>query len=260
MSVATTRTKEFLLRATKSAAVRTGRGERRLEELRGVLDPLRRRGQRDAHATRVVLASILRPESSAIDIGANRGDVLRDIVRIAPGGKHLAFEPIPKLHAQLRATFPGVDVRQAALSDTTGTEEFSYVKEAHAYSGLRLRRDLGSVAASAEMIHVPVARLDDELPDDFAPALIKIDVEGAEVSVVRGALETLGRHRPVVLFEHGVGGADLYGATSGELHELLTEAGSRIFDLEGQGPYDRAQFEALFTEPIWNYVAVPGGG
>lgn len=250
--------KWLLLRVAGSVAVRTGRGEL-FKEIRRAFDPLQRRYQRDAHAMRVLLTSVLRPDSSAIDVGAHAGVVLREIVRVAPHGRHLAFEPIPKRHVQLQAAFPGVDVRQAALSDTAGRAEFSYVTDDDGYSGLRLRRDLGPAAASVEQIQVSVARLDDELPQGFAPALIKIDVEGAEVNVLRGALETLHRHRPVVIFEHGAGGADLYGATSGELHDLLTGAGFRIFDLDGDGPYHRARFEALFTEPVSNYVAVPNG-
>ena len=84
---------------------------------------------------------------------------------------------------------------------------------------------------------------------------MKIDVEGAELLVMRGAAETLGRHKPFVIFEHGIGGADLYGSKPGEVFDLLSDAGLRIFDLEGDGPYTRDGFEAVFTEPIWNFLA-----
>lgn len=248
--------KALLLRAARSAVVRATRAGS-FGEIKGVFDFKTRRSVRDAHATRVILASVLGRNSSVIDVGAHLGHVLRDIVRVAPRGKHFAFEPIPELCAQLRAAFPEVDVRCGALSDTNGTAEFFYIKDADEFSGLRLRRDLGSAAESAEVIQVPVTRLDDELPHDAAPTLIKIDVEGAEFNVLRGALDTLSRHRPVVLFEHGIGGADLYDATSGELHDLLTDVGLRIFDLEGNGPFERREFERLYSEPIWNYVAVP---
>jgi hypothetical protein len=87
--------------------------------------------------------------------------------------------------------------------------------------------------------------------------LIKIDVEGAEVNVMRGAAATLERHRPHVVFEHGVGGADLYGSASGELFDLLDGAGLRVFDLEGNGPFTRTRFEEQFTEPVWNWLAAP---
>lgn len=100
-------------------------------------------------------------------------------------------------------------------------------------------------------------RLDDVLPDGFAPALVKIDVEGAELQVMLGAIETLSRHRPHVLFEHGAGGADLYGARPTQIFDLLNDVGLRIFDLEGDGPYSREHFEQTFTEPIWNFLAAP---
>ena len=60
-----------------------------------------------------------------------------------------------------------------------------------------------------------------------------------------------------MIFEHGVGGADLYGSKPGEVWDLLDAAGLRIFDLEGDGPYTRDRFEAVFTEPIWNFLAAP---
>ncbi len=67
----------------------------------------------------------------------------------------------------------------------------------------------------------------------------------------------LARHRPFVLFEHGPGGADLYGTAPGEVFDLLADAGMNIFDLDGVGPYSREHFEATFSEPIWNFLAVP---
>jgi hypothetical protein len=106
-------------------------------------------------------------------------------------------------------------------------------------------------------IEVKLERLDDALPDGYVPALIKIDVEGAELQVMQGAAETLARHRPFVVFEHGVGGADLYDTGPGQVFDLLIEARLRIFDLEGEGPYDRTRFEETFTEPIWNFLAAP---
>ena len=86
-------------------------------------------------------------------------------------------------------------------------------------------------------ITVTTERLDDVLPVGFEPALIKIDVEGAELLVLRGAVDTVARHKPMVIFEHGVGGFERYGAAPGDLHDLLvTDCGLRIFDLAGEGP------------------------
>jgi FkbM family methyltransferase len=248
----------------RSAIARLGREEQarallgRVREARATFDVHARRELRDEHAMRMVLATVLRPDSTAIDVGANEGAVLESIVRLAPEGRHLAFEPIPHLHEILVARFPGVDVRRVAVSDTAGTAEFTHVPDAPAYSGLLRREDLPAGAGEVERVSVRTERLDDVLAHGPAPTLIKIDVEGAELGVMQGAVETLQRHRPFVLFEHGAGGADLYGTRPTQVFDLLEGVGLRIFDLDGSGPYSRDRFEATFTEPIWNFLATPG--
>jgi FkbM family methyltransferase len=249
-------------RAARASVVRAGSEEQarqllgRIREARSAFDEDVRRELRDEHGLRVVLATALRADSNAIDVGANLGAVLESIVRIAPGGRHIAYEPIPDLHERLVRAFPGVDVRRAALSDRAETTEFAHVLDAPAYSGLK-QRELPPGTGEVRRISVHTERLDDVLEQDYVPALLKIDVEGAELGVLRGALGTLQRHRPFVLFEHGAGGADVYGATPTEVFDLLADARLRIFDMEGDGPYSRERFEETFTKPIWNFLAAP---
>jgi FkbM family methyltransferase len=242
-------------RAARSVATRTGRHEQ-LAELEAVFDRARRRELRDELVTGAILAATLRRGSNVIDVGANVGAVLEQVVRLADAGTHIAYEPVPELAADLRARFPGVDVREAALSDEAGDAEFTVVVDRPSYSGLVERRDIPASAAGRRRIKVALERLDDVLPEGYAPDLIKIDVEGAEVRVLQGARRTLEAHRPTLLFEHGAGGADLYCTTSTQLWELLSGCGLRIFDLEGGGPFSREEFERLFDKPVWNYVAV----
>jgi FkbM family methyltransferase len=250
-------------RTLLSAADRLGKEQQvrdvigHVREARSAFSPLERRELRDEHALHVVLATVLGPDSSALDVGANEGAVLESIVRLAPNGRHIAFEPIPQLHEHLVKRFPTVDVRRAALSDAAGTATFAQVIGAPAYSGLRERSDLPPNASDVQRIEVSTERLDDVLADGPVPRLIKIDVEGAELSVMQGGVETLQRHRPFVLFEHGTGGADVYGTHPNEVFDLLAGARLRIFDLEGGGPYSRDRFEATFSEPIWNFLAAP---
>jgi FkbM family methyltransferase len=252
-----------LKHAAKATVERLGREEQarellgRIREARSAFDPKLRRELRDRHAVRVVLAAVLRTDSCAIDVGANVGEVLELITRVAPEGRHVAFEPIPELHERLVARFPEVDVCQIALSDIAGTADFTHVLADHAYSGLVQRDDLTAASREVRQIQVRTERLDDVLPESYVPTLVKIDVEGAEFQVLRGAIRTLERFQPAVLFEHGVGGADLYGTHSHQVFDLLDGVGLRIFDLEGDGPYSRERFEGTFTEPIWNFLAAP---
>jgi FkbM family methyltransferase len=252
-----------LRRSGRIAASRLGREEQarevigRVREARAAFGMHSRRELRDEHAMQMVLATALRIDSRAIDVGANEGAVLESIVRIAPRGHHVAFEPIPHLHEHLVRRFPDVDVRCSAVSGTAGTAEFTHVPDAPAYSGLLQRDDLPAGTKPVERVSVRTERLDDVLADGPAPTLIKIDVEGAELGVLQGAIETLQRHQPFVLFEHGAGGADLYGTQPTQVFDLLDGAGLRIFDLDGAGPYSREHFQTTFNEPIWNFLATP---
>ena len=75
--------------------------------------------------------------------------------------------------------------------------------------------------------------------------------------MLRGARETIVRHRPVIVFEHGPGASDVYGTTPETLHDLVCgEFGMRIFDMDATGPLSRDQLVEFFrTGSRWNYVA-----
>jgi len=209
---------------------------------------------RDDRAILLILDMVLREDSNCIDVGAHAGSVLSAMLRLAPRGRHLAWEPLPHLASDLQAQFPTVDVHCAALSDHKGEEDFVFVSSNPGNSGLRARTYYKD--EQTERIRVQVEPLDEAIPAGYVPALIKIDVEGAEGEVLRGAMNTIVTHRPVVVFEHGLGGADHYGTTSDELFQLLVaQAGLRIFDMDGTGPYSRAEFSAAFDAPMWNWVA-----
>jgi FkbM family methyltransferase len=199
----------------------------------------------------------LREGSNCIDVGANEGRFLHHMLARAPQGRHYAWEPIPALAERLREAFPTVEVRQAALYDEAGESEFTFVPDDTGYSGLRERAYPSQYRT--EKIRVPLERLDDVLPRDYVPDLIKIDVEGAELQVFRGGMETITRHRPVIVFEHGPGASDRYGTTPETVYELLVgEAGYRIFDLDATGPLGVGAFsEAFHSGARWNYVALP---
>jgi Methyltransferase FkbM domain len=84
---------------------------------------------------------------------------------------------------------------------------------------------------------------------------VKIDVEGAEEQVIRGATGTLARHRPIVVFEHDVS-ARHFGTASETLHELLTSVRLRIFDIDGRGPYGATEFATRVSSgTMWTFVA-----
>jgi FkbM family methyltransferase len=211
---------------------------------------------KDNQNLELLLGFLLAEDSNCVDVGANEGRFLWHMTQRAPRGRHIAFEPVPHLAARLREVFPDAEVHEAAVGDTpTGDTRFVVVKNDPAYSGLRERQY--PEGYETEEIHVRVERLDSELPPDYVPTLIKIDVEGAELGVLRGATETIRRHRPVIVFEHGPGASEHYGTTPEAIHDLICgELGMRIFDMDATGPLSREQLAELFnTGARWNYFA-----
>jgi FkbM family methyltransferase len=201
---------------------------------------------RDTELLVALLEERLEPDSDCLDVGAHAGSVLAEMVRIAPRGRHVAWEPLPEFAGRLRERFPGVEVREAALGNEAGERAFAHVLEDPGWSGFLARPTPSS--SPVEELAVRVERLDEVLPDGVRPAFVKIDVEGAEEEVLLGALETLRRHRPVVAFEHGLGSADHYGTAPGAIHDLLCdECGYDITGLDGDGPYDAQRFIEMFA-------------
>jgi FkbM family methyltransferase len=166
-----------------------------------------------------IIARSVRPGDTCIDVGAHVGDVLRHMVA-ASVARHLAFEPLPELAAGLRRDFPSVDVHEVALSTEDGSVSFQRVATNPAYSGLLLRH-LDREGERVETITVRTGRLDD-LADPSVPIrLIKIDVEGAELGVLKGGAETIQRDRPLIVFEHGMGAAEVYGTRPQDIFDLF---------------------------------------
>lgn len=88
------------------------------------VSPLARRNARDDAHLRLLLAHGLTADANCVDVGAHSGDILEQVVRYAPQGTHVAFEPLPDQAADLRARFPQVDVHEAAVAATAGRTEF----------------------------------------------------------------------------------------------------------------------------------------
>jgi FkbM family methyltransferase len=205
----------------------------------------------DAHLC-AIMTAVLAPDANCIDVGANAGDVLGTMVRLAPEGRHIAYEPLPELAGSLAERFPGVDVRNIALSDTSGEATFYRDPAADSRSSL-------SPGNGSEPLTVRLGTLDQDLPEGYRPRFVKIDVEGAELAVLRGGAETLARHRPHIAIEHGSSAAT-FGTTHRMIHDFLVgELGMRIFDMDGAGPFGADEFDLVADPPgdRWNFIACP---
>jgi FkbM family methyltransferase len=182
--------------------------------------------------TKLVLKKSLSENSNCIDVGCHKGEILDEILRLAPKGKHLAFEPIPTFYEALKAKYQlAAKIYPYALSDSKGNATFNYVRNAPAYSGLK-QRDYAVDTPEIEKIEVTMIPLDDLISQDALPHFIKIDVEGGEFGVLKGAEQTLKTAKPIILFECGLGASEHYGTTPNELFDFLNELSYGVYVLK----------------------------
>jgi len=216
--------------------------------------------QRDSRLTTRILRRLLRARDNCIDVGAHAGVFLAEFIRLSPEGRHVAIEAIPRLAAALETNFPIVEVHHAAASETPGMVEFNVVVNALALSGINRRADLAANAV-VEQVSVRSVRLDDVVPPDRDVRLIKVDVEGGELGVFRGAARILGQCQPWIVFEHGSACA-AYGTSTEQVFDELARHGLVVWKLDdwlsGCPPLSRTSFvEAVGSGDYWNFLAGP---
>ena len=146
-----------------------------------------------------LLPLLVAPDERALDIGANYGTYALTLARL--GARVDLFEPNPAIAAVLAAWAhgkTGVAVHAVALSDRSGTAELVIPSDGsieHDSSAALA----GGAVASGRRVAVPLAPLDSLNITDAA--LIKIDVEGHEDAVLRGAAATIAASQPALIVE-----------------------------------------------------------
>lgn len=230
---------------------------------RGIAPPIADRYDR---LTFQVIQRLLRPDAFCIDVGCHTGAILEKMMECAPQGKFWGFEPLPHLYKQLRRQYRQANVRlfDTALSDRAGNVDFNYVVSNPGYSGLQRRR-YDRPKEIERTIRVQTERLDALLGPEEKVDFMKIDVEGAELQVLQGALQTIRRHQPAIVFEHGLGAADCYGTRPEDIFELLATTCKLhlyLLDewLDGKESLSRSQFCEQFEKALNYYFLAIGIG
>jgi FkbM family methyltransferase len=215
-----------------------------------------------------LLEWLVDPARAAVDVGANYGAYAGRLAALVP--RLHCFEPFPAAAARLIMRLPpSVVVHEAAVSDHAGEAQLTVPLHA---DGTPAVAGASMDAANLQLQNRPVqavtcrlVRLDDEVTEPVG--FIKIDVEGYELPVLRGATRILEQDRPILLVEsvrllnpeapenvfrflgeRGYGGVFLFG---GRMTSI------RAFD---PAVHQRIRPDGGAVEPYaWNFIFLPGG-
>ena len=191
------------------------------------------------------------------DIGAHRGRHTRVFGSL--GRQVTAFEPIPHIRELLITSLdggPGVKIRSEALCNRTGSGRFVVNMHAPEESGIVQRLYNDELNARPTTIDVEYARLDDLHDQSTSISFIKIDTEGGELDILRGAENTLAKHRPIVSVEYGFPGYSRYGHQKRDLLDMTLQLDYAIFDIFGF-PIDQANYDNAVDRFGWDYLLIP---
>ena len=184
---------------------------------------------------------LLRPGMTVLDLGAHHGlYTLLAAKCVGRAGRVVAFEPSARERKRLEGHVGlnrcvNVTVEPHALGASAGVANLYLVGEGQ--DGCNSLRP-PAVTERTTTVQVPVRRVDDELQRigvrqvDF----VKLDVEGAELGVLRGAAELLsGRHRPAILVEVQDLRTEPWGYAARDIVGYLANRGYRLFALDADG-------------------------
>jgi FkbM family methyltransferase len=195
-----------------------------------------------------------------VDIGANQGQTIESIKLMKPSARVYSFEANPLLVKRLRTRYSHRDditILPFGLADVAeGFTLFVPVYRRFVYDGeasfdkrtamLPFSSDTlyNFSPEKLELMELPceVRRLDDQHLD---PVFIKIDVQGFESRVIRGAMSTIRRAEPILLIEAFHGDA--------ELMQLTQDLGYEPYLFDDDGFYK----SNLVTEAVNTFLMTP---
>lgn len=209
-----------------------------------------------------VLRALVEPGSCMFDVGANIGLMAIPVLDAESKCRVVSFEPSMNVLPCLRKTIAESSFEdrwtlvEKAVSSTQGTIDFTLSSQANSlFDGIRATHRVQSVA----QVQVEMTTIDATWIGLGKPrvSLIKIDVEGAESDVLRGAVECLCTERPFVLLEWNSKNLAAYECPPGSILKIASEAGYEVLTVPGLNKVENAyklKVQMAFTE---NFLLSP---
>jgi FkbM family methyltransferase len=193
-----------------------------------------------------------------IDVGANIGYfTLLSSRLVGPEGKVHAFEPSPQILRFLKKNLGLNDCKNVVLHEQAASDrcgETLFCTASSDRMGLSSMRELGTQGATRTM--VCTVSIDSMLKDVPTTKLVKIDVEGAEFSVLRGMTQLMKRDAPYIIMELTDSFLREMGSSAEKVLEFLREHDYAVYLVEERAPYGLRSMVAA-PDSQCDIVAVP---
>lgn len=177
------------------------------------------------------LSRYFSPGSVVLDIGAHLGYMTKEFAACYGGScRVIAFEPIGYTRSILRivtAAQRNVSVCPYALSDATGCVDISIPLKASGTLGIGLAHIGPEVTRDFVIERAQTTTLDDWFASSNLSTIdfMKVDVEGAELMVLRGGVNTIKAHRPVICMEIDPSYLQRLSTTPEDIFQFMASAG-----------------------------------
>jgi len=182
-----------------------------------------------------LLNRLLEPHMVFVDIGANQGEFTLYAAKRLPAGKVLAFEPVEERYRHLIENvqmngFENISAYNFGLSNRAGESEMympdNIRRSNQTFNGLANEGTASVFRSSARPSRTCTARFEtfDRVFRESRLSrldVIKIDVEGAELHVLRGARDAIEQYRPVIMMELSAESLEAAGHTTGDVMDFL---------------------------------------
>lgn len=210
----------------------------------------------------ITYSKILEPGDNAIDVGAHTGFHAKQILdRIGEAGKLTCVEPLPEIFKILTANLkdrPGnIVLFNGVLSDTLGEVTFTRAIGLPGESGLRQRRQYAIPDTKIEEITVESRSIDEFLSPDEPLKYIKIDTEGAELTILNSSKTVMQQLRPVISVEWGSDTYLPYNHKAEDLYRLARSRQYSIFDLFVNMVGSEREWLEVSDRGSWDFLLVP---
>ena len=217
----------------------------------------------------------LKPGAIAIDVGANVGwHTLLMAARAGSTGRVYAFEPNDSTRRRLVSAVEANDLTHVTVdgrgvADRVGTSGFQAPLAGHVWDGTgRLtaepaqdrregrEREEGQERPERQTTAIECTTLDAFVAERHIDrlAFVKIDVEGWELSVLRGARHVLSALRPVVVFEFDPAYVSRSGGAADDVTRCWSDADYELFALDPRRP---PALVARLGDRGGNFLALP---